>query len=172
MNALFFAFAIVVCCLHMNEFALICIDLFGHSSNEGFPLMPCSNLSQVHSLTPSLANNKDKRGLALNGKLKVKIIVSMGERNNLSLNISHSTFSSRSLANSSRTEICKKPSRTDPGRIDDVRLSGDRIEKQMCGISLSDFSIDHVDTVKKKKRASLCWHVFSNESGRSFMMMS
>ena len=38
--------------------------------SEGFPLTPCSNLSKVYSLTPLVANNKDKRGLALDGKLK------------------------------------------------------------------------------------------------------
>jgi len=38
--------------------------------SEGFPITPCSNLTKVYSLTPLLANNKDKRGLALDGKLK------------------------------------------------------------------------------------------------------
>jgi len=33
-------------------------------------LNPCSNLTKVYALTPLLANNKDKRGLALDGKLK------------------------------------------------------------------------------------------------------
>ena len=40
------------------------------SSSEGFPITPCSNLTKVYALTPLLANNKDKRGLALDGKLK------------------------------------------------------------------------------------------------------
>ncbi|CAF4527132.1 unnamed protein product, partial [Rotaria magnacalcarata] len=40
------------------------------SGNEGFPITPCSNLTKVYSLIPLLANNKDKRGLALDGKLK------------------------------------------------------------------------------------------------------
>ncbi|CAF1026131.1 unnamed protein product [Rotaria sordida] len=39
-------------------------------SSEGFPITPCSNLTKVYSLIPLLANNKDKRGLALDGKLK------------------------------------------------------------------------------------------------------
>ncbi|CAF0842999.1 unnamed protein product [Adineta steineri] len=39
-------------------------------SSEGFPITPCSNLTKVYALTPLLANNKDKRGLALDGKLK------------------------------------------------------------------------------------------------------
>jgi len=39
-------------------------------TDEGFPITPCSNLTKVYSLTPLLANNKDKRGLALDGKLK------------------------------------------------------------------------------------------------------
>jgi hypothetical protein len=38
--------------------------------SEGFPITPCSNLTKVYSLIPLLANNKDKRGLALDGKLK------------------------------------------------------------------------------------------------------
>jgi beta-arrestin len=38
--------------------------------SEGFPITPCSNLTKVYLLTPLLANNKDKRGLALDGKLK------------------------------------------------------------------------------------------------------
>jgi beta-arrestin len=38
--------------------------------SEGFPITPCTNLTKVYSLTPLLANNKDKRGLALDGKLK------------------------------------------------------------------------------------------------------
>ncbi len=41
-----------------------------YSFSEGFPITPCSNLTKVYSLTPLLANNKDKRGLALDGKLK------------------------------------------------------------------------------------------------------
>ncbi|CAM4924335.1 unnamed protein product [Rotaria socialis] len=39
-------------------------------TDEGFPITPCSNLTKVYSLIPLLANNKDKRGLALDGKLK------------------------------------------------------------------------------------------------------
>ncbi|XP_046853374.1 beta-arrestin-1-like [Xenia sp. Carnegie-2017] len=39
-------------------------------SEEGFPIGPSCNLSKVYSLTPLLSNNKDKRGLALDGKLK------------------------------------------------------------------------------------------------------
>lgn len=38
--------------------------------SEGFPVTPCSTLTKVYSLIPLLANNKDKRGLALDGKLK------------------------------------------------------------------------------------------------------
>ena len=37
---------------------------------DGFPLNPSSTMSKVYTLTPLLANNKDKRGLALDGKLK------------------------------------------------------------------------------------------------------
>jgi beta-arrestin len=43
---------------------------FSSFFSEGFPLTPCSNLTKVYSLIPLLANNKDKRGLALDGKLK------------------------------------------------------------------------------------------------------
>lgn len=39
-------------------------------STDGFPLNPSSTMSKVYTLTPLLANNKDKRGLALDGKLK------------------------------------------------------------------------------------------------------
>ena len=37
---------------------------------EGFPLGSGSTLNKVYSLTPLLANNKDKWGLALDGQLK------------------------------------------------------------------------------------------------------
>ena len=43
---------------------------FASVSSEGFPITPCSNLTKVYALTPLLVNNKDKRGLALDGKLK------------------------------------------------------------------------------------------------------
>ncbi len=46
------------------------LDLMSFCFSEGFPITPCSNLTKVYSLTPLLANNKDKRGLALDGKLK------------------------------------------------------------------------------------------------------
>jgi beta-arrestin len=39
-------------------------------STDGFPINPSSTMSKVYNLTPLLANNKDKRGLALDGKLK------------------------------------------------------------------------------------------------------
>jgi beta-arrestin len=39
-------------------------------STDGFPINPSSTMSKVYTLTPLLANNKDKRGLALDGKLK------------------------------------------------------------------------------------------------------
>jgi len=39
-------------------------------STDGFPINPSSTTSKVYMLTPLLANNKDKRGLALDGKLK------------------------------------------------------------------------------------------------------
>uniref|UniRef100_A0A0N5A9M2 Arrestin_C domain-containing protein n=1 Tax=Syphacia muris TaxID=451379 RepID=A0A0N5A9M2_9BILA len=39
-------------------------------SNEGFPVGPGATLSKVYCLCPLLSNNKDKRGLALDGQLK------------------------------------------------------------------------------------------------------
>ncbi|OQV14813.1 putative beta-arrestin [Hypsibius exemplaris] len=39
-------------------------------SEEGFPVGPGFTLAKVYYLTPLLAHNKDKRGLALDGKLK------------------------------------------------------------------------------------------------------
>ncbi|VDD90036.1 unnamed protein product [Enterobius vermicularis] len=39
-------------------------------SSEGFPVGPGATLSKVYSLCPLLSNNKDKRGLALDGQLK------------------------------------------------------------------------------------------------------
>ncbi|RNA03506.1 beta-arrestin-1 isoform X2 [Brachionus plicatilis] len=39
-------------------------------STDGFPINPSSTMSKVYTLTPLLDNNKDKRGLALDGKLK------------------------------------------------------------------------------------------------------
>ncbi|CAI2355517.1 unnamed protein product [Caenorhabditis sp. 36 PRJEB53466] len=39
-------------------------------SNEGFPIGPGATLSKVFSVCPLLSNNKDKRGLALDGQLK------------------------------------------------------------------------------------------------------
>ena len=46
------------------------VDGFFLHFSEGFPVTPCSTLTKVYSLIPLLANNKDKRGLALDGKLK------------------------------------------------------------------------------------------------------
>ena len=38
---------------------------------EGFPIQPSqTGFCKVYHLTPLLANNRDKRGLALDGKLK------------------------------------------------------------------------------------------------------
>lgn len=39
-------------------------------SSEGFPVGPGATLSKVYTLCPLLSNNKDKRGLALDGQLK------------------------------------------------------------------------------------------------------
>ncbi|VDP42777.1 unnamed protein product, partial [Soboliphyme baturini] len=45
-------------------------DVAKLESVEGFPISPGGTLSKVYSLCPLLANNRDKRGLALDGKLK------------------------------------------------------------------------------------------------------
>lgn len=37
---------------------------------EGFPVAPGGTLSKVYTLCPLLQNNREKRGLALDGKLK------------------------------------------------------------------------------------------------------
>ncbi|XP_070538027.1 arrestin red cell-like isoform X3 [Ptychodera flava] len=39
-------------------------------TEDGFPVGPSQTLSKVYFVTPLLANNRDKRGLALDGKLK------------------------------------------------------------------------------------------------------
>ena len=44
--------------------------IFNSIFRDGFPINPSSTMSKVYTLTPLLANNKDKRGLALDGKLK------------------------------------------------------------------------------------------------------
>lgn len=64
--------------ISVKQYAEICMFTNAHykctvaelETDEGFPITPCSNLTKVYSLTPLLANNKDKRGLALDGKLK------------------------------------------------------------------------------------------------------
>ena len=55
--------------------ALLFIDeLFSYfcfSYREGFPIQPSqTGFCKVFHLTPLLSNNRDKRGLALDGKLK------------------------------------------------------------------------------------------------------
>lgn len=39
-------------------------------SRDGCPLQPGSSLQKVLHLTPTLAHNRDKRGIALDGQLK------------------------------------------------------------------------------------------------------
>jgi hypothetical protein len=46
---------------------LVCL---AYIFREGFPLGSGSTLNKVYTLTPLLANNKDKWGLALDGQLK------------------------------------------------------------------------------------------------------
>jgi len=62
----------------VRQFADICLFSIAQykctvaemESEEGFPLGSGSTLNKVYSLTPLLANNKDKWGLALDGQLK------------------------------------------------------------------------------------------------------
>merc|ERR1739838_1259796 len=62
----------------MGQFADICLfstaqykcTVSEQESEEGFPIGSGSTLNKVYQLTPLLANNKDKWGLALDGQLK------------------------------------------------------------------------------------------------------
>jgi len=62
----------------VRQFADICLfstaqykcSVAETESEEGFPIGSGSTLNKVYSLTPLLANNKDKWGLALDGQLK------------------------------------------------------------------------------------------------------
>lgn len=56
-----------------NYFKLNFLKIFSSfliNNRDGFPINASSTMSKVYALTPLLANNKDKRGLALDGKLK------------------------------------------------------------------------------------------------------
>lgn len=56
-----------VCCFYMFVvIKLFCVNL----GREGCPIGPGFSLGKVFTLTPLLANNKDKWGLALDGQLK------------------------------------------------------------------------------------------------------
>ena len=49
---------------------MLCCELVVRD-REGFPIQPSqTGFCKVYSLTPLLSNNRDKRGLALDGKLK------------------------------------------------------------------------------------------------------
>ncbi|KRX92236.1 putative beta-arrestin [Trichinella pseudospiralis] len=62
-------------------------------SSEGFPLSTGGTLTKVYSVCPLLSNNRDKRGLALDGKLKHEdtnlasstVVGSDGNRENLGI---------------------------------------------------------------------------------------
>ncbi|XP_014676064.1 PREDICTED: uncharacterized protein LOC106816031 [Priapulus caudatus] len=62
----------------VRQFADICLfynasykcNVETQETEDGFPLAACTTMSKVYYVTPLLANNKDKRGLALDGKLK------------------------------------------------------------------------------------------------------
>lgn len=66
-------------------------------STDGFPINPSSTMSKVYMLTPLLLNNKDKRGLALDGKLKHEdtnlasstIITDPAEKENLGITVQY-----------------------------------------------------------------------------------
>lgn len=52
------------------KFILLSASFFFNLSRESCPVGPGFTLSKIYYLTPLLANNKDKRGLALDGQLK------------------------------------------------------------------------------------------------------
>ncbi|KAK2706135.1 beta-arrestin-1-like [Artemia franciscana] len=56
-----------ICLFSTAQYKCSVADL---ESEDGCPVQPGFNLSKVYYLTPSLASNKDKRGLALDGQLK------------------------------------------------------------------------------------------------------
>lgn len=56
-----------ICLFSTAQYKCVVAEL---ESEVGFPINPSSTMSKVYSLTPLLANNKDKRGLALDGKFK------------------------------------------------------------------------------------------------------
>ncbi len=60
--------AFLVCTTLLARIYLYLTDI--PCSREGFPLGSGSTLNKVYTLTPLLANNKDKWGLALDGQLK------------------------------------------------------------------------------------------------------
>lgn len=54
----------------MNKISVLFYSLNFAFFSEGFPVGPGATLSKVYALCPLLSNNKDKRGLALDGQLK------------------------------------------------------------------------------------------------------
>ena len=74
----FSSFAVAILCVFMYYIYFTYIlstniidDAFPLSFfREGFPIGSGSTLNKVYQLTPLLANNKDKWGLALDGQLK------------------------------------------------------------------------------------------------------
>lgn len=58
-----------VCANYVNDFTIIIFIAI--IFREGFPIQPSqTGFCKVFHLTPLLLNNRDKRGLALDGKLK------------------------------------------------------------------------------------------------------
>ena len=81
----FSSFAIAILCVFIHVLILQLHSTYISSSStniiddafpffsffrEGFPIGSGSTLNKVYQLTPLLANNKDKWGLALDGQLK------------------------------------------------------------------------------------------------------
>ncbi|XP_046369240.1 arrestin red cell-like isoform X2 [Haliotis rufescens] len=60
-----------ICLFSTAQYKCTVAELESDNSREGFPIQPSqTGFCKVYHLTPLLSNNRDKRGLALDGKLK------------------------------------------------------------------------------------------------------
>ncbi|OUC41773.1 arrestin domain protein [Trichinella nativa] len=80
-------------------------------SSEGFPLSTGGTLTKVYSVCPLLSNNRDKRGLALDGKLKhedtnLASVGSDGNRENLGIVVQYRVKVRLSLSGPLNGELC------------------------------------------------------------------
>ncbi|KAL1244658.1 Beta-arrestin arr-1 [Trichinella spiralis] len=83
-------------------------------SSEGFPLSTGGTLTKVYSVCPLLSNNRDKRGLALDGKLKHEdtnlasstVVGSDGNRENLGIVVQYRVKVRLSLSGPLNGELC------------------------------------------------------------------